>query len=156
VGETRGPLDGNPMIKLPDVTMLYVIFSFAIACAILRRYLFAPLAEILDARDRDAADAAALHAESAERLRRALAEAEQNLSLARREALKVREELRGEGRARLEARLAEAGAAAAAAVEAANGEIAEQSRALGRELPERSRSLARDLAEKILGRKLAA
>ena len=144
------------MIKLPDVTLLYVIVSFAIAYAILKKYLFRPLSEILDARDRDASEAASLHAESEERLRRALAEAEQNLSLARREALKIREDLRGEGRARLEARLAEAGSAASAAVDAANREIEEQSRSLAKELPERSRSLARELAEKILGRKLAA
>ncbi|MGH9367081.1 MAG: ATP synthase F0 subunit B, partial [Thermoanaerobaculia bacterium] len=130
------------MIKLPDVTTLYVILCFAIAYAILKRYLFAPLSTILDEREREDKEAAALHAEGLSRLQKAMAKAEQGLSLARREALKTREDLRGEGRGRLEELLAEAGAAAAAEVARASRQIAEQSRELSRELPERSRSLA--------------
>ncbi len=144
------------MIKLPDVTSLYVIICFTIAYAILKRYLFVPLGGILDERDREAREAAALHAESLGRLQKALSEAEQSLSLARREALKTREQLRGEGRSRLEARLAEASTAASAAIDSASRQIQEQSRELSRQLPEKSESLARTLAEKILGRTLAA
>jgi F-type H+-transporting ATPase subunit b len=144
------------MIRLPDVTTIYVIICFTIAYAILKRYLFAPLGTILDERDREEKEAEALHAENLDRLQKALAEAERSLSLARSEALKTREELRGQGRSRLEARLAEASAAAAAAIESASRQIQEQSRELSRQLPERSQSLARTLAEKILGRTLAA
>jgi F0F1-type ATP synthase membrane subunit b/b' len=144
------------MIKLPDVTSLYVIICFAIVYAILKRYLFVPLGAILDERERESNEASALHAESLARLQQALAQAEQSLSLARREALKTREQLRGEGRSRLEAKLAEASAAAVAAIVGASRQIQEQSRELSRLLPEKSESLARTLAEKILGRKLAA
>ena len=144
------------MIKLPDVTTLYVIVSFVIAYAIMKKYLFAPLTTILDERDREAAEAAAVHAETAERLRRAMSDAEQRLSLARREGLKIREDLRAEGRAKLDAALAEASAAASASIERASRQIEGQSRSLGNELPDRSRGLARELAEKILGRKLVA
>lgn len=144
------------MIRLPDVTTLYVIICFAIAYAILKRYLFVPLGAILEEREREQKEAEALHAENQARLQKALSDAEQRLSAARREALKAREDLRGEGRSRLEARLAEAAAAAAAAVESASRQIQEQSQQLSRQLPERSQSLARTLAEKILGRTLAA
>jgi F0F1-type ATP synthase membrane subunit b/b' len=144
------------MIRLPDVTTLYVIICFAIAYAILKRYLFLPLGGILDARALEEKEAATLHAESRARLEKALNEAERGLSLARIEALKMREQMRGEGRKRLEARLAEAGAAAAADVALASRQIQEQSSELSRELPEKSQSLARTLAEKILGRNLAA
>ena len=144
------------MIKLPDVTVIYVLLCFTIVYAILKRYLFTPLGDILDQRDSEEREAEKLHAENLGRLQKALAEAEHGLSLARREALKSREELRGQGRERLEALLAEAGAAANASIERASREIEEQSSALSRELPEKSAGLARSLAEKILGRKLAA
>lgn len=144
------------MIKLPDVTAIYVIICFTIAYAILKRYLFGPLGAILDERDREEREAAALHADTLVRLQKAMAEAEEGLSLARREALKMRENLRAEGRSRLEARLAEATAAAAASVESASHQIQELSRGLGGSLRVGSETLARVLAEKVLGRKLAA
>jgi F-type H+-transporting ATPase subunit b len=144
------------MIKLPDITLVYVIVAFAISYRILKRYLFGPLGEILDARQQEETEAARLHAESVARLKKAMADAERSLSVARREGLAIRERLRGEGRARLEERLAEATAASAESIAAASREIAQQSARLSRELPEKSRSLARELAEKILGRKLAA
>ena len=144
------------MIKLPDVTSIYVIICFTIVYAILKRYLFGPLGAILDERDHEEKEAAALHAETLARLQEAMSEAEQKLSLARREALKTRESLRAEGRGRLEARLAEASAAAAATIESASHRIQRLSEGLSGLLGERAASLARDLAEKILGRKLAA
>ncbi len=144
------------MIRLPDVTMIYVILCFAIAYAILKRYLFVPLGAILDARDQEEKEAAALHADTLARLQKALSEAERTLSEARREALKMRERLRAEGASRLEARLAEATAAAAAAVESANRRIEKTGGELAGLLGDRARTLARELAEKILGRKLAA
>ena len=50
------------MIKLPDVTTLYVILCFALTYAILKRYLFVPLGAILDQRDREVKEAETLHA----------------------------------------------------------------------------------------------
>lgn len=144
------------MIKLPDVTVLYVIFCFGIAYAILKRFLFAPLGAILDARDREEREADALQNEAHARLQKALTEAEQTLSEARREALKVRENLRAEGQSRLDARLSEAGAAAAAAVASASERLKAEADALQAQLREQSQGFARTLAEKVLGRKLAA
>jgi F-type H+-transporting ATPase subunit b len=143
------------MIKV-DVTFLYIIIVFLLASGILKRYLFTPLAAILEEREKAAAAAEKLHAESLTSLSRTVAEAEEKLSLARREALKIREGLRGEGSAHLEKKLAEVRAAAEASVANAAREIHGQAAASSRQLPGEARSLARSLAEKILGRELAA
>ncbi len=90
------------MIELPNVTSLYVLLAFGVSYAILKRYLFVPLSGILEAREREEREAQKAYAESLEALEKAVAAGEQKLSLARREALKTREELRSEGAALLE------------------------------------------------------
>jgi F-type H+-transporting ATPase subunit b len=144
------------MIGLPNVTSLYALLAFGIAYWILKKYLFVPLSAILEARQNEEREAQRSYAESLQTLEKAVAAGEEQLSEARREALKAREQLRGEGIALLEQKLNEARSAAAAAVAKGSGEIDAQAAASARELPDRSRSLARELAEKILGRKLAA
>ncbi len=59
------------MIKAPDVTLLYVVVSFLIAYAILKRFLFGPLGAILDEREQEQKAAARVHAESLAGLERA-------------------------------------------------------------------------------------
>jgi F-type H+-transporting ATPase subunit b len=143
------------MLKF-NVTLLYVFVAFPIAYAILKRYLFGPLLEILEQREQDEATAARVHAESLEELSKTISWAEKELVRARQEALKQREALRGEGRAHLERKLADAQAAARTSIERASHEIEEQAARSAQQLPDRARDLARELAEKILGRKLAA
>ena len=144
------------MIKAPDVTLIYVIVAFLIAYAILKKFLFVPLAAILEARQSEEKTAARIHAESLERLSNAVAHAEQELARARREALKERETLRAEGRAHLEKKLSETHAAASATLERASAEIAEQARRSSEAMPSQVQLLARALAEKVLGRRLPA
>jgi F-type H+-transporting ATPase subunit b len=144
------------MIKAPDVTLLYVIFAFLIAYAILKKYLFVPLGGILEARETEEETAARVHAESLQRLSEAVAHAEQELARARREALKEREALRAEGRSHLDKKLAEAFAAASAGIERAGLEISAEAGRASAELPGQIERLARALVEKVLGRKLAA
>jgi F-type H+-transporting ATPase subunit b len=144
------------MIEAANVTSLYVLLAFGISFWILKKYLFAPLTAILDARDREEREAREKYAESLRRLDEAVAAGEEKLAAARREALKAREDLRGLGFELLEKRLAEARAVANEAVERGSRDIDDQVARSSRELPERGRSLARELAEKILGRKLAA
>ncbi|HEY6064824.1 MAG TPA: ATP synthase F0 subunit B [Thermoanaerobaculia bacterium] len=144
------------MIKAPDVTLLYVMFAFIVSYAVMKRFLFRPLGAILEQREEEEATAARLHAESLRELERAVAEGEARLAKARREALKARETLRGEGLARFEELLSRAREAATASVEAASRAIESEARRAAAELPGRSRALAVELAEKILGRKLAA
>jgi F-type H+-transporting ATPase subunit b len=144
------------MIGPPNVTSLYVLVAFVASCWIFQKFLFAPLLSILDARERDEREAEAAYRESLASLERAVAVGEENLSAARREALKAREQRRAEGLAVLEQRLAEANARAAETVARGGGEIQQKAREAAATIPERARGLARELAEKILGRRLAA
>ena len=93
------------MIKAPDVTLVYVIVAFLISYAILKKFLFTPLAAILDERAREEKAAEKVYAERLEGLSQAIARAEEEMARARREALKQRETLRAEGRAHLEKKL---------------------------------------------------
>src|SRR5262245_32532977 len=139
-----------------DVTLFYVIPAFLIAYAILKRYLFVPLAGILEERETEERNAARVHAESLQNLAAAVERAEKTLAEARRDALKERETLRSEGRSHLEKKLAEAHAAATELLQAASRDISTQAARSSAELPSKVVSLARALAEKVLGRKLAA
>ncbi len=143
------------MLKF-DVTLLYVLIVFPVAYAILKRFLFDPLGQILDERDRDERTAARVHAESLEELSKTIAWVERELARTRQEALKQREALRAQGRAQWEKKLAEAQSVARELIERASREIEGESMRSAQELPARARGLARDLAERLLGRKLAA
>ncbi|HEY4229896.1 MAG TPA: ATP synthase F0 subunit B [Thermoanaerobaculia bacterium] len=144
------------MIGLPNVTSLYVILCFGISYWILKRYLFAPLSAILEARENEERAAEQAYAESVKRLERAVAVGEDKLSSARRDALRTREDLRSQGLAVLEKRLDEARAEATQAIDKGSREIQTQAAGIVKSLPERAVGLARELAEKVLGRKLAA
>ncbi|MET0619467.1 MAG: hypothetical protein ABW056_04265 [Thermoanaerobaculia bacterium] len=144
------------MIELPNVTSLYVLLAFGVSYFILKKYLFVPLSGILEAREREEHEAQKAYAESLAALEKAVAAGEQKIVLARREALKTREDLRGEGSALLEQKLAEARAKASEEIARGSREIDSQASESARQLPEKARGLARELAEKILGRKLAA
>ena len=144
------------MIELPNITSLYVLLAFGISYGILKKYLFAPLSRILEAREREEREAQNAYAESLRTLEKAVAAGEEKLAAARREALKTREGLRAEGQALLEEKLGQARARASEAVGRGASEIESLASSSARELPERARGLARELAEKILGRKLAA
>jgi F-type H+-transporting ATPase subunit b len=144
------------MIELPNVTSLYVLLAFGVSYFILKRSLFRPLSDILEAREREEREAQAAYAESLQTLEKAVAAGEQKLMTARREALKTREDLRGEGSALLEQKLAEARSRANEETARGSREIDAQAAESARQLPEKARSFARELAEKILGRKLAA
>ncbi|MGE5413989.1 MAG: hypothetical protein ACM3NW_07435, partial [Syntrophomonadaceae bacterium] len=100
------------MIELPNVSSLYVILAFGISYWILKRYLFVPLAGILDAREKAEKEAEKAYAASLVDLEKAVAAGEDKLGEARREALRTREALRAEGMAVLDKKVAEAQAGA--------------------------------------------
>lgn len=144
------------MIELPNVSSLYVILAFGICYWILRKYLFVPLALILDAREKGEKDAEKAYAASLADLQKAVEAGEERLADARREALRTREALRAEGMTLLEKKIGEAQSSALVSVEAGFRDIQSQVTASAKELPDRALALARELAERILGRKLAA
>src|SRR5687767_12858571 len=144
------------MIKAPDVTALYVVLAFIVSYVMMKRFLFRPLGAILEAREQEESAAAKIHAESRRELEHAIAQGEEKLAAARREALKAREALRAEGLARFEQELARARQGATSSVEAATRAIDTDASLAATELGKRAPALAVELAERILGRKLAA
>ncbi|MEP6993364.1 MAG: hypothetical protein ABI968_02495 [Acidobacteriota bacterium] len=144
------------MIELPNVTSLYVILAFGISYWILKRFLFLPLSGILDEREAAEREAQKSHAESLQKLGKAVAAGQEALAAARREALKTREALRAQGLAVLEQQLNQARIEATESIARGSAEIETQASRSASELPARARGLARELAEKVLGRKLAA
>jgi F-type H+-transporting ATPase subunit b len=143
------------MLQVPNVSMILILAIFFATLWVLNRFLFRPISAIVDDRAHDAESSARALAEAEERFRAAAEKIESELSLARREALKIREEIRAEGRRLHDAQVEAAKKEAAERLNRAAAELAEQARRAREELPGRVSSLVATLVEKILGRKAA-
>ena len=143
------------MLQLPNVSMLLILAIFFATLWLLNRFLFAPISAILDERDQEAGTAARSLSEAEAGFRAAAEKIENELSLARREALKIREENRAEGHRTREQQVEAAKKEAAARLHAASEELARRATQAREELPGRISSIVATLVEKILGRKAA-
>jgi F-type H+-transporting ATPase subunit b len=144
------------MIQAPDFSLILIFFIFGIAYAILTKFLFRPIGEILDWREGEERSSRKVYDETRAEMDAALARIEEGLSLARREGLKTRESLRAEGRTIFDEKLAAAREEARVKIEEAATAIDAQARRAREELPQKAGSLARELAARILGRPVAA
>lgn len=144
------------MLQVPNVSMILILAIFFATLWILNRFLFRPVSAIIDERHNEAESAAGRLADAEERYRAAVERIESQLSAARREALKIREENRGEGRRERDARVEAAKQEAAGRLAAASAELAGHAARAREELPARVGSIVSALVEKILGRKAAA
>ncbi len=136
--------------------MILILAIFFAILWLLNRYVFQPVSAILDERERDRATAAAAYSEALAEFQKAADRIEADLSLARREALKLREERRAEGMARRSETLERVKHETAEKLAAASSDLDRMSRSVSADLPARVSSLARTLAGKILGREVAA
>ena len=136
--------------------MLLVLAIFFAVLWLLNRFVFTPITGILDERERETDTASRAYAEALAEFRSAVEKIEAELSLARREALKLREERRGEGMKLRSARIEQVKGESAKKLAGASSELEQDSRRVAVDLPGRIAALAETLAEKILGRKLAA
>jgi len=143
------------VLQLPNVSMLLILAIFFATLWVLNRFLFAPVSAILDEREREAGTAARSLSEAEAGFRAAVEKIENELSLARREALKIREENRAEGHRAREAQVDAAKKEAADRLHAASEELAQRAAQAREELPGRISSIVSTLVEKILGRKAA-
>lgn len=136
--------------------MLLILAIFFAVLWLLNRFIFTPVSGILDERERETSSASRAYAEALSEFRAAAEKIESELSLARREALKLREERRGEGIKLRSAKIEQVKEETARKLAAASSELEQHSRRVAADLPGRIAALARMLAEKILGRKVAA
>ena len=143
------------MLQLPNVSMVLILAIFFATLWVLNRFLFAPVSAILDERQSEAETAARALAQGEAEFRSAVERIEAQLSLARREALKIREENRAEGHRVREREVEAAKKEAADRLNAAAEELALRARQAREELPGRIASIVSMLVEKILGRKAA-
>jgi len=144
------------MLQVPNVSMVLILAIFFATMWVLNRFLFRPVSAILDERQTEAETAARSLADAEEKFRAAAAKIETELSLARREALKIREENRAEGRHLREREVEAAKQETAGRLEAAATALEADARRTRDELPSRVSAIVSALVEKVLGRKAAA
>jgi F-type H+-transporting ATPase subunit b len=144
------------MLQVPNVSMVLILAIFFASMWVLNRFLFRPVSAILDERQTEAETAARSLSDAEEKFRAAAAKIETELSLARREALKIREENRAEGRHLRDEEVEAVKQETSARLEAAAAELAADARRTRDELPSRVSAIVSTLVEKVLGRKAAA
>jgi len=144
------------MLQLPNVSMVLILAIFFATMWVLNRFLFRPVSAILDERQTEAETAARSLADAEEKFRAAAAKIETELSLARREALKIREENRAEGLHLREREVEAAKQETAGRLDAAATALEADARRTRDELPSRVSAIVSALVEKVLGRKAAA
>jgi F0F1-type ATP synthase membrane subunit b/b' len=144
------------MLQAPNVSMLLILAIFFAVLWLLNRFIFRPVGAILDERERDSTTASQTYAEALAEFQAAADKIEADLSLARREALKLREERRAEGMHLRSGKIEQVKAETAEKLSGASADLEQHSRKIVADLPVRVAALAQLLAEKILGRKVAA
>ena len=144
------------MLQAPNVSMLLILAIFFAVLWLLNRFVFQPVTAILDERERDSATASRSYADALSEFQAAADKIEADLSLARREALKLREERRAEGMRLRAEKIERAKAETSEKLSGASAELDRHSKDVTADLPARVAALARLLAEKILGRQVAA
>ena len=143
------------MLQAPNVSMLLVLAIFFATLWVLNKFLFNPVSAILDERAAEADTAARSLSDAEAKFRAAAEKIENELSLARREALKIREENRAEGHRQRDIEVEAAKKEAADRLHAASEDLALRAKQAREELPGRISSIVSTLVEKILGRKAA-
>ena len=136
--------------------MLLILAIFFAVLWLLNRFVFTPISGILDERERETSAASRTYAEALAEFRAAAEKIETDLSLARREALKLREQWRAEGLKLRSEKIERVKEETAKKLAGASAELEQDSRRVAADLPGRIAALAQMLAEKILGRKVAA
>ena len=144
------------MLQAPNVSVILILAIFFATLRVLNAFLFRPISAILDERQAEADAAARSLDEAEERFRAAAAKIEGDLALARREALKVREESRAAGRRQRDEQVEATKTETAARLDAAAKELDTDARRTREELPSKVSAIVSALVEKILGRKAAA
>ncbi|MGH9442625.1 MAG: hypothetical protein ACRD16_10165 [Thermoanaerobaculia bacterium] len=144
------------MLQAPNISMFLVLAIFFAVLGVLNRFVFKPVSAILDEREGESSTASLAYRAALSEFEAAAEKIEADLSLARREGLKLREERRAEGLKVRSRKVEQIKAETAQRLSAAASELEKHSRDVATELPGRVSALARQLAEKILGRKVAA
>lgn len=140
------------MNLLPDASMLVILVIFWITYWILRKFLFAPIVEILRERRETVETARAEHRAAAEQAEDKIDAEREKLNHARVEAAARRDELRKAAEGHREALLGETREEADRRLRAAQAELEGEVATQREVLEERARALADRMADKLLER----
>lgn len=147
-------LSGSPILDV-DATFVFYILVFLVLMLILRNWVFTPVMDLFDERERAVGgakkEAKKVEKEAEEKLRRF----ESELAKVREEAGEEKERLRAEG-VRLERKLTDkVRAETEKMVSDADAELSKEAQALRVKIQAETPVLAREIAEKLLGRKVS-
>lgn len=138
---------------LPDLSVIWVIFSVLLLTVVLERLLFKPVLRVMAERARAIDSARELAERSATEARLATAEFERKTSDARAELYKQMDEMRRTAMAERAEILARTRAEAEAEIAAASAKLTADADAARRKLAADADALGAAIAERILGRK---
>lgn len=138
---------------LPDLSVIWVIFSVLLLTVVLERLLFKPVLRVMAERARAIDSARELAERSATEARLATAEFERKTSDARAELYKQMDEMRRTAMAERAEILARTRAEAEAEIAAASAKLTADADAARRKLAADADALGAAIADRILGRK---
>jgi F-type H+-transporting ATPase subunit b len=138
---------------LPDLSVVWVIFSVLLLTVILERLLFKPLLRVMEERQRAIRSARELAERSASEARAAAAEFDRKTGEARAELYRQMDDMRRTALDERAAILSKTRAEAEAEIAAASAKLHAEAEEARRRLSAEADSLGAAIAERILGRK---
>lgn len=148
-------LSGSPILDV-DATMLIYIGVFFVLFFVLRAFVFRPVMDLFDAREK-AVDGAKRDARKLEKDAEAkLAAFEQEMDKMRKEASQERDRLRADAAKRERALLEKVRAETDETVAEAEQQMADEAAKVRRQIAAETPALARQIASKLLGREVGA
>ncbi len=145
------------MDNFPHLPTIVLVAAAGLAMVFLaNRWIFGPLNAILAKRQAEIDEAGATFADATREQEQRLAEVEERVSKARKEAFAIREQAHAEARAERDRVLGEARAEAALKVEEAKAAIDAQIDSARRQLETDAGELAERIAERLLGRPVSS
>lgn len=140
---------GNFLI--PNGTFIFVLILFLIVLGVIGKWVVPPVSKVLNEREAMVKQTAEDSRKAAEQFSAAEKDYEAEMAKARREASRVRDEARAEGRKILEDMRGRASEEAATALARAEETLKQQSDAISSDLRSSVDNLSRTLASRVLG-----
>ena len=139
------------MLQTPDLSLVYILVIFGLSYVVLKSLVFRPIVQILAEREKEIRGAAELHEASLERSKSAIANAEEKMSIERREVSGARTKLRNDGQTVRQQKIETARAEAEKTLRQEREALERQIPALRESLKGQAEALAADVEKRILG-----
>jgi F-type H+-transporting ATPase subunit b len=139
------------MLQTPDLSLVYILVIFGLSYLVLKSLVFRPVVQILEEREKEVRTAADLHETALEHAKSAVANAEEKLSIERREISSGRNRLRNDGQAERQKKIEAARAEAEKALRLEREALERQIPSLRDSLKSQAEALAADVEARIMG-----